>query len=205
MNEQQKAAKREYARQWRLNNPDKVALYESRTVRAPVPPMTPEQRAARKEYNRQWQKANRDRVRAYRNMTADQRNARRRQRYAEDPTYREEMKAQVREYQIRTRTKVSRAAQKYKVDPYELELMMNKGCAACHAHPDFDPKVRMHVDHDHETGVVRGVLCQPCNLALGHLHDDPLRIMALFDYVMAASRGSSGVDSTTSRMDSHVF
>lgn len=162
--------------------------------------------AKKREYMRQWAKDNREHVRAYRNRTADKRNARRRQRYAEDPALRAELKAKVREYQIRTRTPLSRAAQKYKIDPYELELMMNEGCAVCHAHPDFDPQVRMHVDHDHSTGVVRGVLCQPCNLALGHLHDDPIRIMALFDYVMAAaSRGSSGVDSTTSRTNSPDF
>ncbi len=40
-----------------------------------------------------------------------------------------------------------------------------------------------HVDHDHETGKVRGLLCNGCNIALGILDDDPKRILGLAEYV----------------------
>ena len=33
----------------------------------------------------------------------------------------------------------------------------------------------IHVDHCHETGRVRGLVHGGCNLALGHLKDDPAR------------------------------
>jgi hypothetical protein len=47
----------------------------------------------------------------------------------------------------------------------------NNLCAVCDA--EMTPP---HVDHDHTTGVVRGLLCRSCNWALGHFYDDPDRL-----------------------------
>jgi hypothetical protein len=45
-------------------------------------------------------------------------------------------------------------------------------CAFCHL-PQHDPrKNRLCVDHDHETGEVRGLLCSNCNVGLGLFKDD---------------------------------
>jgi hypothetical protein len=40
-----------------------------------------------------------------------------------------------------------------------------------------------HVDHCHSTGVVRGLLCSRCNLALGHVRDEPESLRRLADYL----------------------
>ncbi len=40
-----------------------------------------------------------------------------------------------------------------------------------------------HLDHDHATQEVRGVLCSGCNLALGHVKDDIARLRGLADYL----------------------
>ena len=40
-----------------------------------------------------------------------------------------------------------------------------------------------HIDHDHETGTVRGILCLKCNLAAGLLGDSPTRARELAEYL----------------------
>lgn len=44
---------------------------------------------------------------------------------------------------------------------------------------------RLHIDHDHETGEVRGILCKKCNSALGFMDDDIDRLTGLVFYLLA--------------------
>lgn len=59
------------------------------------------------------------------------------------------------------------------------------GCAVCRsADPQEDGgRTAFHVDHNHATGAVRGLLCKPCNLALGYAKDDPHRLRLLAGYL----------------------
>jgi hypothetical protein len=41
------------------------------------------------------------------------------------------------------------------------------------------------VDHDHDTGRVRAILCRNCNSAIGMLQDSPDRAMALATYLLS--------------------
>ena len=51
-----------------------------------------------------------------------------------------------------------------------LDVQENK-CALCSVDFAGIKKKQIHVDHDHATGAVRGILCMPCNVALGMLGD----------------------------------
>ena len=46
----------------------------------------------------------------------------------------------------------------------------------------------MIVDHCHDSGKVRGLLCHPCNAALGFLRDDPVIAAAATEYLRNAKR-----------------
>jgi hypothetical protein len=64
----------------------------------------------------------------------------------------------------------------------EMYQRQNGLCAACNK--PSTGKRRLHVDHDHETGAVRGLLCQGCNTVLGMAHDDVDRLMSLAAYLL---------------------
>ncbi|HEX2274977.1 MAG TPA: endonuclease VII domain-containing protein [Acidimicrobiales bacterium] len=57
----------------------------------------------------------------------------------------------------------------------------NAVCALCHRPPRAGSA--LHVDHDHETGRVRGLLCFTCNNALGDFEDDAVRLREAARYV----------------------
>ncbi len=53
-------------------------------------------------------------------------------------------------------------------------------CAICGTTPE-----RLVIDHCHETGVVRGLLCQSCNVGLGFMRDNPVALLAAAEYLVA--------------------
>jgi hypothetical protein len=63
----------------------------------------------------------------------------------------------------------------------ELLAAQDGRCAVCGRTPRAGAK--LHVDHDHVTGAVRGLLCFSCNASLGHLAEDATRIQRLSRYL----------------------
>lgn len=73
------------------------------------------------------------------------------------------------------KTSINRRKRLYGVDGAryaEMLAVQDGGCAICHAPPNPEGKASTQtlcVDHDHETGAVRGLLCHRCNKSLGGL------------------------------------
>ena len=85
-----------------------------------------------------------------------------------------EKKGGARDYHLRAR---------YGMTEEEVNGLIEKQngiCPICQAEPNS-----WHVDHDHDTGVVRGVLCHHCNTALGNFRDD----VKLLERAIAHLRG----------------
>jgi hypothetical protein len=53
----------------------------------------------------------------------------------------------------------------------ELYKKCNNRCSICGIE-EKDIKGKLHVDHCHDTGKIRGLLCKNCNVALGHFKDN---------------------------------
>ena len=56
-------------------------------------------------------------------------------------------------------------------------------CAICKNSLDSGKKQIPQVDHCHRTGKVRGLLCDICNVGLGHFKDNPLLLEEAKQYV----------------------
>jgi hypothetical protein len=73
----------------------------------------------------------------------------------------------------------------FTVEEYEDLLASQQGvCAICGGPPGARS---LHVDHDHQTGENRGLLCHNCNIGLGNFRDDPDLLLAAAAYLIQAS------------------
>lgn len=96
------------------------------------------------------------------------------------------LKASTPEFKKRARD--HRMRRKFGLTAHEVDVMLAEQDGRCAICMTPKPERAWHVDHDHETGAVRGVLCGTCNLAVGYLADDPERMRAAALYIEASKR-----------------
>jgi hypothetical protein len=96
--------------------------------------------------------------------------------------YREEHPAQMREYNANrcTTKKRNDRLKRYGLDSKSWDALFEEQGRACAVCAKSDGE--WHVDHDHESGKVRAILCSSCNRGLGFFFDNPtlLRIAATY-------------------------
>lgn len=107
-------------------------------------------------------------------------------RYQNDPIFREECKRRSREYRSKNKEKCNVTVRNWKRNNrkkcasyerkrlygltrekfQEMLLYQNNKCSICDI-SFIEGESRIHVDHCHESLVVRGLLCNNCNLMVG--------------------------------------
>lgn len=83
----------------------------------------------------------------------------------------------------------------YGITPEQWTAMLagqGNACAICGTAEWGGNCNRPSADHDHVTGVFRGILCNSCNNGLGRFGDDPARLRAAADYLEKALIGVPG-------------
>lgn len=74
---------------------------------------------------------------------------------------------------LRKHRKVYKLKSKYDITVEQYNLILDKQNGCCNIckrhHSEF--KQALAVDHDHTTGIVRGLLCRNCNQSLGTFND----------------------------------
>ena len=84
---------------------------------------------------------------------------------------RERRHGSTREYHLR---------QRYGIGVAEFDAMVEAQDGVCALCREREPE---HVDHDHVTGTIRGVLCSCCNQGLGNFRDNIASLRAAIDYL----------------------
>lgn len=74
----------------------------------------------------------------------------------------------------------------YKMTPEQWETMFEsqgRACAICSSDSPGGAKY-WATDHDHDTGMVRGILCSNCNLGIGYFKDSCDTIIGAAMYLL---------------------
>lgn len=170
----------ERARKWRAANPEKVREIQRRS----------DEKRDRHQYyldnkdsidarTKRWRQANKERVRAnqkrWKAENPDRVKANHQRRKAKHVL---ETRAWRKANPDKVRSSVLRKKYGISLADYEMRVKAQAGlCAIC------GKSAKLVVDHCHASSRIRGLLCSPCNRALGYFYDSPKILRAAADYL----------------------
>ncbi len=98
--------------------------------------------------------------------------------------------------------RINSISSKYGVSRGEAsELASRKSCEVCLRDLTVG---KAHVDHCHESGKVRGVLCFNCNAALGKVSDDYGRLIGLVVYLSRSKGGIADLEKAKHYLEMYI-
>lgn len=83
---------------------------------------------------------------------------------------------------------MARIKYKYGLDKWRYDFLLSaqeSACAICKI--KFTAKNLPHIDHSHDNGLVRGLLCRQCNLGLGFFKDNTKVMEKAIEYIEATT------------------
>lgn len=86
----------------------------------------------------------------------------------------------------RQRANKPHASSRYGITPIQYQELLTQQkhtCAICQTDLRLLPTHDVHIDHNHTTGNVRGILCRGCNQGLGMFHDNQVALASAIAYL----------------------
>ena len=162
----------------------------------------------KKEYNKNYQRTHREKIRElnkkyYHNNIEKIRKKHRLYKKEYYIKNREKCIAQSREYKRTHKEQIKEYDKKHSlryhyglsiIEFNNILLAQNNRCAICNEPLDLQNSKNVHIDHDHKTGKIRGILCQKCNLAIGLLRDNPEYTKRATEYLERDKYPHKGID-----------
>lgn len=103
--------------------------------------------------------------------------------------YRRNNPDKVKQYKLNQLGVLSSIGERFTFEEYQLEIeKCGNSCMIC-TKDAVSNKKSLAVDHDHETGIYRGLLCGSCNVVLGLVNDDPLILKRMVQYLKKSKYG----------------
>jgi len=81
------------------------------------------------------------------------------------------------------RSKETTLKSRYGISTFEYNEMLLQQEGRCKICGKTSDKT-LHIDHNHSTGKVRALLCNNCNILIGHAKEDPLILQQAMNYLM---------------------
>jgi len=152
-------------------------------------PLTPKQKERRIELQRQRRKLNPNREKEYYQNSGKERQKlyyennkdiilEKMKVYAKTPKRLEWQKNLQNSTHFKTKNNLRKMKNKFGMTPSDYEVMLNSQngcCAICgkhHTEFNVKNKTRLCIEHNHQTGKIRGLVCVKCNSVIGFANDN---------------------------------